>query len=403
MEEKKFEWLKGDRTLWIAIIIISVCSILPVYSASSQLQYIVNNGTTTQHLIKHCFFVVLGLGVMRVMNFIKYQYVGKLSAIILGIMMVLLVVAAATGTTIDGASAARWIRIGPLSFQPSTFVYLALIIYLCRYLTKKIKRERTWWENVLWVFGPVLIVFALVAKDNGSTAIMIMAVSIAVLIIGQFGWKYITGFISVAVFFVGTLVILATSTNLLGETRIHTWISRVDVFSKSKSDIEDETTKAKNYQVMRAKAAIVHGGITGVGPAKAVLKNQLPQSASDFIFAIVVEEYGLLGASFLLGLYMIIIMRIIIIASKTPDFFGVLLVLSIGIMLFLQIAVNVAVAVNMIPVTGQPLPLISYGGTSMLVTYIQLGLVLNVSSQIQMRDEEGIGKKQSIEEINDIA
>lgn len=403
MEEKKFEWLKGDRTLWIAIIIISVCSILPVYSASSQLQYIVNNGTTTQHLIKHCFFVVLGLGVMRVMNFIKYQYIGKLSAIILVIMLVLLVIAAATGTTIDGASAARWIRIGPLSFQPSTFVYLALIIYLCRYLTKKIKRERTWWENVLWVFGPVLIVFALVAKDNGSTAIMIMAVSIAVLIIGQFGWKYITGFISVAVFFAGTLVILATSTNLLGETRIHTWISRVDVFSKSKSDIEDETTKAKNYQVMRAKAAIVHGGITGVGPAKAVLKNQLPQSASDFIFAIVVEEYGLLGASFLLGLYMIIIMRIIIIASKTPDFFGVLLVLSIGIMLFLQIAVNVAVAVNMIPVTGQPLPLISYGGTSMLVTYIQLGLVLNVSSQIQMRDEEGIGKKQSIEEINDIA
>lgn len=403
MEEKKFEWLKGDRTLWIAIIIISVCSILPVYSASSQLQYIVNNGTTTQHLIKHCFFVVLGLGVMRVVNFIKYQYIGKLSAIILVIMLVLLVIAAATGTTIDGASAARWIRIGPLSFQPSTFVYLALIIYLCRYLTKKIKRERTWWENLLWVFGPVLVVFALVAKDNGSTAIMIMAVSIAVLIIGQFGWKYITGFISVAVFFAGTLVILATSTNLLGETRIHTWISRVDVFSKSKSDIEDETTKAKNYQVMRAKAAIVHGGFMGVGTGKAVLKNQLPQSASDFIFAIVVEEYGLLGASILLGLYMIIIMRIIIIAGKTPDFFGVLLVLSIGIMLFLQIAINVAVAVNMIPVTGQPLPLISYGGTSMLVTYIQLGLVLNVSSQIQMRDEEGIGKKQSIEEINDIA
>lgn len=403
MEEKKFEWLKGDRTLWIAIIIISVCSILPVYSASSQLQYIVNNGTTTQHLIKHCFFVVLGLGVMRVMNFIKYQYIGKLSAIILVIMLVLLVIAAATGTTIDGASAARWIRIGPLSFQPSTFVYLALIIYLCRYLTKKIKRERTWWENLLWVFGPVLVVFALVAKDNGSTAVMIMAVSIAVLIIGQFGWKYITGFISVVVFFAGTLVILATSTNLLGETRIHTWISRVDVFSKSKSDIEDETTKAKNYQVMRAKAAIVHGGFMGVGTGKAVLKNQLPQSASDFIFAIVVEEYGLLGASILLGLYMIIIMRIIIIAGKTPDFFGVLLVLSIGIMLFLQIAINVAVAVNMIPVTGQPLPLISYGGTSMLVTYIQLGLVLNVSSQIQMRDEEGIGKKQSIEEINDIA
>lgn len=403
MEEKKFEYLKGDKVLWIAIITISVFSILPVYSASSQLQYIVNNGTTTQHLIKHCFFVVLGLAVMRGVNFVKYQYIGKLSVFFLIIMFGALCYAAAMGQTIDGASASRWIAIGPLSFQPSTFVYLTLIIYLCRYLTKKIKRERLWWENVLYVFGPILLVFAIVAKDNGSTAIMIMMVSIAVLIIGQFGWKYITGFISAAIFFVGILVVLATATNALGGTRIHTWISRVEVFFKSKSDIEDEATKSKNYQVARAKAAIVHGGITGVGPAKAVLKNQLPQSASDFIFAIVVEEYGFITAFALLALYMIVLIRIVMIASKTPDFFGVLLVISIGIMIFLQVAINVAVAVNLIPVTGQPLPLISYGGTSMLVTYIQLGLILNVSSQIQMRDEEGIGRKQSIEEINDIA
>src|SRR5690606_17989722 len=191
-----------------------------------------------------------------------------------------------------------------------------------------------------------------------------------------------------------------------GSNRVHTWMSRVEVFFDSKdktADLPTEEFKAKNYQVMQAKAAIVHGGITGMGPGKSALKQMLPQSASDFIFAIIVEEYGFFGAAFLIALYLIIIIRIVMIASKMPAFFGSLLVLAMGIMIFVQLAVNIAVAVNIIPVTGQPLPLISYGGTSMLVTYIQLGLVLNVSSRIRVFDEEGMGKKQSIEEINDIA
>ena len=147
----------------------------------------------------------------------------------------------------------------------------------------------------------------------------------------------------------------------------------------------------------------MHGGILGVGPGKSALKQSLPQSVSDFIFAIIVEEYGLIGAFVLVALYFIMMVRIVIIASKMPAFFGSLLVLSMGIMIFVQLAINIAVAVNIIPVTGQPLPLISYGGTSMLVTYLQLGIILNVSSRIQILDEEGMGKKQSIHEINDIA
>ena len=147
----------------------------------------------------------------------------------------------------------------------------------------------------------------------------------------------------------------------------------------------------------------MHGGFLGVGPGKSALKQSLPQSVSDFIFAIIVEEYGLIGAFVLIALYFIMMMRIVIIASKMPAFFGSLLVLSMGIMIFVQLAINIAVAVNIIPVTGQPLPLISYGGTSMLVTYLQLGIILNVSSRVQILDEEGMGKKQSIHEINDIA
>ncbi len=405
--ENRFEFLKGDKVLWMVIIVISVFSIFPVYSASSNLEYIVNNGTTTGHVIKHMFFVILGLAIMRGVGTVKYEYIGKLSAILLGIMIVLLVLTLFSGQTIDGASASRWLKIPgtPISFQPSSFAYLMLIIYLCRYLTKRIKRERLPIENIFYIFGPILLVFILVAKDNGSTALMIMMVSIAVLVVGQLNWKYIAGFISTAVIASTMFILVALNTNLIGGNRVHTWMSRIETFTSSKknAEVEDESLKAKNYQVNQAKAAIVHGGITGMGPGKSALKQMLPQSASDFIFAIIVEEYGFFGALFLISLYLIMIVRIVMIASKMPAFFGSLLVLALGIMIFVQLSVNIAVAVNLIPVTGQPLPLISYGGTSMLVTYIQLGIILNVSSRIQVYDEEGMGKKQNIEEINDIA
>ncbi len=405
--ESKFELLKGDKVLWIVVLAISLFSVFPVYSASSNLEFIVNNGTTTTHLIKHMFFVFLGLVIMRTVGFVKYEHIGKLSSILLTITIVLLGLTMFTGQQIDGASASRWLKIPgtPISFQPSSFAYLMLIIYLCRYLTKKIKRDRLPIENILYIFGPVLLVFILVAKDNGSTALMILMVSMIVMVIGQLNKKYIFGFLGLSSVAIGIFMFLALKTDLIGSNRVHTWMSRVETFTNSKktTEIEDESLKAKNYQVMQAKAAIVHGGITGMGPGKSALKQMLPQSASDFIFAIIVEEYGFFGAIFLITLYLIMIIRIVMIASKMPAFFGSLLVLSLGVMIFVQLSVNIAVAINLIPVTGQPLPLISYGGTSMLVTYLQLGIILNVSSRIQVYDEEGMGKKQSFEEINDIA
>lgn len=406
--DKKFEYLKGDKVLWMVIILISAFSIFPVYSASSNLEYIVNTGTTTGHLLKHMFFVILGLVVMRSVGFVKYEHIGKLSAILLGFSIILLLITMVSGQTIDGASASRWLKIPgtPFSFQPSSFAYLTLIIYLCRFLTKNIGRQRSLIENIGYVFLPILVVFGLVLKDNGSTALMILIVSILVLAIGQFNWKDIARFVLTAVI-AGTLyVLLALNTNFIGGNRVHTWMSRIETFSATKTqktETETEAMKAKNYQVMHAKAAIVHGGLTGMGPGKSALKQMLPQSASDFIFAIIVEEYGFFGAFILIALYLIMIIRIVMIASKMSSFFGSLVVISMGLMIFVQLSVNIAVAINIIPVTGQPLPLISYGGTSMLVTYFQLGIILNVSSRIQVYDEEGMGKKQSIEEINDIA
>ena len=407
IENRKKEFFKGDKVLWAVIILISLFSIFPVYSASTNLQYIVNTGTTTSHLVKHALFVISGLVIMKFVGAVKYEYIGKLSSILLVITIFLLLVTMFTGQKIDGASASRWLKIPgtPISFQPSTFAYLMLIIYICRYLTKKIDRERLPAENILYLFVPVLLVFLLVGKDNGSTAVMILFVSLVVMFIGQFPAKYILGFLGVSAVLIALFMFVALKTDLIKNNRVHTWMSRIETFSNtSKIDnIEDESLKAKNYQVNQAKAAIVHGGFLGVGPGKSALKQSLPQSVSDFIFAIIVEEYGLIGAFVLIALYFIMMMRIVIIASKMPAFFGALLVLSMGIMIFVQLAINIAVAVNIIPVTGQPLPLISYGGTSMLVTYLQLGIILNVSSRIQILDEEGMGKKQSIHEINDIA
>ena len=407
IENRKKEFFKGDKVLWAVIILISLFSIFPVYSASTNLQYIVNTGTTTSHLVKHALFVISGLVIMKFVGAVKYEYIGKLSSILLVITIFLLLVTMFTGQKIDGASASRWLKIPgtPISFQPSTFAYLMLIIYICRYLTKKIDRERLPAENILYLFVPVLLVFLLVGKDNGSTAVMILIVSVVVMFIGQFPAKYILGFLGVSLVLIALFMFVALNTDLVKNNRVHTWRSRIETFSNtSKIDnIEDESLKAKNYQVNQAKAAIVHGGFLGVGPGKSALKQSLPQSVSDFIFAIIVEEYGLIGAFVLIALYFIMMMRIVIIASKMPAFFGSLLVLSMGIMIFVQLAINIAVAVNIIPVTGQPLPLISYGGTSMLVTYLQLGIILNVSSRIQILDEEGMGKKQSIHEINDIA
>ena len=397
---KKDGWFKGDKILWIAVIMISLFSLFPVYSASANLEYVVREGTTAGHLVKHALFIVIGLGIMRGIGIFRYEYIGYFSIFFLGAVIVLLILTLFMGSTIGGASAARWIKLGPFSFQPSTFAYLLLIIHICWYLTRKTFREHSVVQNIIWLFLPILIVFGLVFKDNGSTGLIIFGVSMIVMLIGQYPIKQLAIFGGIMTLLVGVFLFLALNTNIFEKTRVDTWISRVEGFLDTK---EEEKYREKNYQRDRAKAAIVHGNLTGVGPGKSALVSSLPQSASDFIFAIIIEEYGFLGGFALIGLYFIILVRIIMIARNIPYFFGKLLSISIGVMIFVQLSINIAVALSMMPVTGQPLPLISYGGTSMLVTYMQLGIVLNISSRIQVLYDEVQEKKQSVQGISDIA
>ena len=399
---KKDGWFKGDKILWIAVIMISLFSLFPVYSASANLEYVVREGTTAGHLVKHALFIVIGLGIMRGIGIFRYEYIGYFSIFFLGAVIVLLILTLFMGSTIGGASAARWIKLGPFSFQPSTFAYLLLIIHICWYLTRKTFREHSVVQNIIWLFLPILIVFGLVFKDNGSTGLIIFGVSMIVMLIGQYPIKQLAIFGGIMTLLVGGFLFLALTTNIFEKTRVHTWKSRVEVFLGIK-ELNEEERRERDYQVDRAKAAIVHGNFKGVGPGKSALVSSLPQSASDFIFAIIIEEYGFLGGFALIGVYFIILVRIIMIARNIPYFFGKLLSISIGVMIFVQLAINIAVALSMIPVTGQPLPLISYGGTSMLVTYMQLGIVLNISSRIQVLYDEVQEKKQFVQGISDIA
>ena len=399
---KKDGWFKGDKILWIAVIMISLFSLFPVYSASANLEYVVREGTTAGHLVKHALFIVIGLGIMRGIGIFRYEYIGYFSIFFLGAVIVLLILTLFMGSTIGGASAARWIKLGPFSFQPSTFAYLLLIIHICWYLTRKTFREHSVVQNIIWLFLPILIVFGLVFKDNGSTGLIIFGVSMIVMLIGQYPIKQLAIFGGIMTLLVGGFLFLALTTNIFEKTRVHTWKSRVEVFLGIK-ELNEEERRERDDQVDRAKAAIVHGNFKGVGPGKSALVSYLPQSASDFIFAIIIEEYGFLGGFALIGVYFIILVRIIMIARNIPYFFGKLLSISIGVMIFVQLAINIAVALSMIPVTGQPLPLISYGGTSMLVTYMQLGIVLNISSRIQVLYDEVQEKKQSVQGISDIA
>lgn len=398
---------KGDKILWITIVIISALSILAVYSASDNLLYLSNETTTFRHLTRHTLYMALGLctvkGIEKIFNH-KWFNLISIWWINLPFIFGLLIWAIITGTTIGGASAERWVNVaGIFSFQPSMFAYLFLVVYICKFLTKSIERERSVPDVILLLFLPILGVIALVGKGNGSTALLIFITTTIVMIIGRLSWKYIGGYI-LSVFALIIIFFALAKAGIIQNNRIDTWISRIEVhfIDKEKRKENNINLEDKTYQTDLAKSAIIHGGFSGVGPGKSAIKQSLPQSVSDFIFAIVVEEYGLFGAFILLSLYGLIITRMIIISINTDNKFHSLLVISFAVMFFLQVAVNIAVAVNIIPVTGQPLPLISAGGTSMLATYILLGFVLNISTRLSIK-EKNIGTKQNLEDVKDIA
>lgn len=386
-----FKNIKGDKLIWAIVALLAILSFLPVYSAASNLAYKAGGGNTTSFFIKHFMHLFLGFAIMYGVHKIPYRYFRGLSLVMIPIVLVLLIVTMLQGTVVEGASASRWIQI-PLvgmSFQTSTFASVVLMVYVARYLSKIKDVKVTFKNSILPLWMPVFLVLALILPSNFSTAAIIFLMVCILTFIGGYPVKYL-GLIGVMGVVALTLFIMfAKLTDGPLNVKVTTWENRIKNYSNG------EDTEA-DYQIEKAKIAIASGGVKGVGPGKSIQKNFLPQSSSDFIFAIIIEEYGLIGGFLIMILYMWLLFRVVIVSQKSPTVFGKLLVLGVGLPIVFQALINMAVAVELFPVTGQTLPLISSGGTSIWMTCLAIGIILSVSVQRQ----EMIKKETELEEEN---
>jgi|TARA_B110000503_G_scaffold16974_1_gene24414 cell division protein FtsW len=375
-----FDNIKGDRIIWAIAALLAIFSFLPVYSAASNLAYIGSGSNTFSYFIKHFVHLFLGFSIIYGVHKIPYRYFRGLSMVMIPVVLILLIITMLQGATIGGANASRWIRVPIVgfTFQPSTLAALVLMVYVARYLSKVKDEVITFKESVLPLWFPVFIVLVLILPANFSTAALIFSMVILLTYVGGYPFKYLAIIIGSGVVVLALFVLTAKAFPDLMPNRVDTWTSRISSF------VDSEVTQ-EDYQIEKAKIAIATGGIQGLGPGKSVQKNFLPQSSSDFIFAIIIEEYGLIGGIFLLILYLWLLFRIVIVAQKSDSVFGKLLAIGVGIPVIFQALVNMGVAVQLFPVTGQTLPLISSGGTSIWVTCLALGIVLSVSAK---RDED---------------
>lgn len=391
--------IKGDKFLWAFILLLAIFSFLPVYSASSNLVYTVGSGDVISHIGKHAFFLIVGLLIIVALQRVDYKYFGGFAVLGLPVVILLLLATLMQGTTIEGANAARWLKLPgtSITIQTSTFASIILLIYIARYLTKIRNKEVKFKQTILPLFLPMFIVIGLIFPANGSTAIILFLMCMMMLFLGRFPIKYLIGIVVAGIVGAGMFVYVAFQyPDLVPNSRVHTWKSRIENFSKDDG--------LASYQVKHAKAAINRGGIIKLQPGKSVFKHTLPQSSSDFIYAIIVEEYGMVGGVFLLFVFLLILFRILVIATKIHTFFGTLLVYAVGFPVIFQALVNMGVAVNLFPVTGQPLPMISYGGTSLWVTCLAFGIILSVSRAIKSPEEIELEQKINSEAvIQDIA
>jgi len=372
--------ISGDRTIWAIVAVLAIFSFLPVYSASTNLVGVVGKGTTLGYLLKHAMLLILGFVIIYATHKIPYRYFSGLSVLLIPVVLVLLAYTLYQGNTISGINASRWISIPfvGIGFQTSTLASVVVMMYLARYLAKNKEKKIEFKQSLLQLWLPIGLVLALILPANFSTTAIIFSMVLIIAFLGGYPIKYIGAILGIGILTLTLFILTAKAfPDAIKNSRIETWSNRIENFSNPDEE--------ENYQAEKAKLAIASGEIQGKGPGKSIQKNFLPQSSSDFIYAIIVEEFGLIGGITLLLLFLGLLFRIVIVATKTESIFGTLLVLGVGIPIIFQALINMAVAVGLFPVTGQPLPLISTGGTSIWMTCFAIGIILSVSA---VREEE---------------
>lgn len=385
------EKTRGDKVIWATVALLALVSMLVVYSSTGLLAYRYNKGNTEIYLFKQLMFIIIGVGIIYFAHQVNYTLYSRWSRILFLLSIPLLIYTLFFGVSLNEGT--RWIRLPliNLTFQTSDLAKLALFMYLSRMLSKKQDVIKDFKKGFLPLIIPVAIISLLVAPANLSTALMIGATSLLLMFIGRVSIKHIGLTVGIASIPVAILIFLAVvyydkeegKTKdlpvLIESGRIPTWIKRVQnfMYDARQGDKED------NYQINQAKIAIAKGGLIGLGPGNSEQRNFLPHPYSDFIYAIIIEEYGLAGGAFIIFVYMIFLFRSIRIFRKCPYAFGAFLALGLSFTLVIQALINMAVNVNLFPVTGVTLPLVSMGGSSFLFTCLAIGIILSVARNVE--------------------
>lgn len=381
---------KGDYMMWFIIVVLSLWGLLAIYSSTGALAYKNKGGMVEIYLLQQMALLAAGFLVMFFIHSIHYRYFLSISKILLWLSYPLLIYTLIFGIEINGAR--RWVNILGITFQASDFAKLAIVMFVIRELARKQESIDDFKKTFLPILGHITIICMLIAPENLSTALVLFTTCMVILFIGRVKIAHLA-LIGGGVTLAGTLLFLIlffTPESALENTgRMLTWKKRIENFGKTEVDTD------KSYQNDHAKIAIATGGVFGKLPGNSTERNYLPEAYSDFIYAIVAEEYGLIGALFMLLLYLLFLYRSMRIVFKSPKAFGALLAVGISFSLVMQALINMAVAVNLFPVTGLTLPLVSKGGTSVILTSIAFGVIMSVSRYVEQDEPEELKLQQT--------
>jgi cell division protein FtsW len=378
MREILVKYFKGDGVIWGVVIILSLFSLLAVYSSTGSLAYQTQGASTASYILKHIALLVLSLIIIVIVHNIPFKYYSRLSQVLLLIALILLILTLSMGTSYNQAK--RWLTLPGigLTVQTSDFAKLALVMYIARILSIKQYHIHNSKEVMGFLFIPIILVCGMILPANLSTAVILFFTAMILMFIGRVRIKYLFTLVFTGIFLMGLLM---GGIMLSGqEGRIATWESRIENFV--------EGGEEDNYQVEQSKIAIATGGIFGKGPGNSTQRDFLPYAYSDFIYAVIVEEYGFIGGLLVLFLYMFLLFRAGVIVRKSTRTFGAFLSIGLALLLVLQAIINMGVTVHLFPVTGQTLPFVSMGGSSLIFTSIAIGIILNVSRSVESNNEE---------------
>lgn len=377
-----FRWvlhkLKGDKVIWILTMVIALTSVLAVYSASSAMAFRIKGGDVEYFVLKHIILVLTGLVVMFVVHLLDYRIFARLTNLLLIVTIPLLVYTIIQGAELN--EAARWITVFGQSFQPSDLAKLTLMVYLAKLLTQRQDVIKDFTEGFLPALFWVTIICGLIAPSDLSTATLMFIASLMVMFVAGVDMKYLGVLLTIGA--LGLIILIPTA------KRSVTWESRWDDYSRRISSAEYDG----DYQTVQSHIAIATGGLVGKGVGKSSQRNFLPSANSDYIFSIIVEEYGLLGGAVIMGLFLLLLFRSVSIVTVSKTF-GALLACGISFLLVLQAMMHMGVAVGILPSTGLTLPIISTGGTSILMTGVSLGMILSVSRDAMEKKKQKSNKR----------